>query len=267
MSVTRGAAVEAACLATHVWHYPWGLGNEHVTPRGSYAHHRTDRLSPSQRGLIVSDLSAAATPVLLVHGIADNRSIFTMLRMALRRRGHGMIHAVNYSMLTPVRGDIREAARELGQHVERLRTRSGADTVHIIGHSLGGLIARYYVQRLGGHETVDSLVTIGTAHQGSLMAELLPPTRMVRQLRPGSDLIEELHEPAPDCRARFLCVWSHADPTMVPRRSATLEHPDLDVEHLELEHVGHLAMVVDPTVVHRVLAWLTSRAPADRRAA
>jgi triacylglycerol esterase/lipase EstA (alpha/beta hydrolase family) len=140
--------------------------------------------------------------------------------------------------------------------VERLRTRTGADTVHIIGHSLGGLVARYFVQRLGGHQTVGALVTLGTAHGGSLVANLLPATPLLRQFRPDSDIIAELDEPAPECTTRFLSVWSHADPTMVPRRTARLEHPDLDVEDIELDHVGHLSMVDDGEVLHRVRSWL-----------
>ena len=39
---------------------------------------------------------------------------------------------------------------------------SGYERVHIVGHSLGGLAARYYVSRLGGDAHVHTLVTLGT---------------------------------------------------------------------------------------------------------
>lgn len=252
----RAALTETAALGEHLWHYPRGFGREHILTDGFYAHHRTDSLPLTARGLTVTNMPEAATPVLLVHGINDNRSAFVRLAPALRRRGYGVVHAVNYSVLTPVHGDVRASARDLSAHVERLRVRTGADVVHIIGHSLGGLVARYYVQCLGGDAVVGSLVTMGTAHHGSLVASVLPPTRLVRQLRPGSDLIEELGRPAPGCRTRFLSVWSHGDPSMIPRSSARLDHPDLAVDHLELDHVGHLAMVSDPRVHHRILSWL-----------
>jgi pimeloyl-ACP methyl ester carboxylesterase len=251
-----GLAVEATWGLTHVWTYPWGVGHEHVRTAGSYEAHRTDTLTLRQRGLVVSDVAASSVPVLLVHGIGDNRSIFTVLGRVLRRRGFGVVHAVNFSVLTPVTGDIREAAVQLGHHVERLRTRTGSDVVHVIGHSLGGVIARYYVQCLGGDEVVDTLVTMGSAHQGSELATVLPPTRLVRQLCPGSGLVAEFRRPAPGCRTRFLAVWSHQDPTMIPRSSARISHPDLDAEELELTGVGHLSMVVDPRTLHRVVAWM-----------
>jgi triacylglycerol lipase len=254
-----GVAVEAAWGLAHVGTYVWGVGHEHVSAVGSYRQHRTDRLSLEQRGLLVADPTASAVPVLLVHGIGDNRSIFAVLARALRRRGYGVVHAVNFSVLTPLTGDVREAAADLGHHVERLRTRTGSDTVHVVGHSLGGVIARYYVQCLGGDAVVDTLVTLGTTHHGSELASVLPPTRLIRQLRPGSGLMTELARPAPGCRTRFLSVWSHQDPTMIPRTSARLDHPDLDADDLELNHVGHLSMVIDPGTLHRIVAWLAGR--------
>jgi triacylglycerol lipase len=263
-----GIAVEATWGLAHLGTYVWGVGHEHVSAVGSYRQHRTDRLSLEQRGLLVSDPAASAVPVLLVHGIGDNRSIFAVLARVLRRRGYGVVHAVNFSVLTPLTGDVREAGAELGHHVERLRTRTGSETVHVIGHSLGGVIARYYVQCLGGDAVVDTLVTLGTAHHGSELASVLPPTRLIRQLRPGSGLIAEFAAPAPGCRTRFLSVWSHQDPTMVPRTSARLDHPDLDADDLELNHVGHLSMVIDPRTLHRIVAWLAGRdheAPSRKR--
>ena len=75
----RGLAVELAYTAVHLSLYPWGLVDEVLRPAGTFVHHRTDALSPSQRSLVVSDMDASTTPVLLVHGIVDNRSIFALL--------------------------------------------------------------------------------------------------------------------------------------------------------------------------------------------
>ena len=61
---------------------------------------------------------------------------------------------------------------------------------------MGGLVARYYVQRMGGDQRVHTLVTLGTPHSGTYAARLVPHP-VARQLRPGSELIAELAEPAP----------------------------------------------------------------------
>jgi len=102
---------------------------------------------------------------------------------------------VNYSSLV---GDIRRLAQNFGEVVEQVCEETGYERVHVVGHSMGGLIARYYVQRLGGHERVHTLVTLGTPHEGTAMAYTLPHA-LVRQLRPDSDVIADLREPAPGC--------------------------------------------------------------------
>jgi pimeloyl-ACP methyl ester carboxylesterase len=182
----------------------------------------------------------------------DNRSVFTVFRRTLRRRGFGVVHAVNYSVFTD---DIRTAAHRLHRHVEQLCELAGVDRIHIVGHSLGGMIARYYVQRMGGSATVDTLVTLGSPHGGTLAAHLLP-TPLARQLRPGSDVIAELARPAPSCDTRFLVVWSRMDQLVLPQRNGRLRHPDLDVEELEIRDVGHLSLPIDPRTVHWVATAL-----------
>ncbi|EWM15669.1 triacylglycerol lipase [Kutzneria sp. 744] len=242
-STLRGVAVESAWLAAHAALYPWGATAERLHPDGPYAHYRTDAMSPRARGLLVSAMDAAGTPILLLHGIGDIRP-FRGVGAALRRRGFGVVHAVNYSVLTAVTGDVRTAASMFGEQVEQVCELTGADRVHVVGHSLGGLIARYYVQRRGGDERIDTLVTLGTPHRGTVAAYLMP-TGLARQLRPGSQLLAELDEPAPGCRTRFVSVWTPADQIVLPQSNARLSHPDLDIEEHCLRDVGHWALPVD----------------------
>ncbi|MFI9007309.1 esterase/lipase family protein [Actinosynnema sp. NPDC053489] len=252
----RGVAVETAWLAARAVLYPWGVAEERLKPDGHLAAYRTDRLPPRQRGLVVSSMEAAGTPIVLVHGIGDNRSAFAVLSGALRRRGFGVVHAVNYSVLTALTGDVRRSAALLGEHVERICAETGSDRVHVVGHSLGGLIARYYVQRLGGDARVRTLVTLGTPHRGTLTAHLLS-TPLTRQLRPGSDLLAELAEPSATCRTRFVVVWSELDQVVVPQRNARLEHPGLVVEEHRIRDSGHLSLPVDSRALHLIVSAVT----------
>jgi triacylglycerol esterase/lipase EstA (alpha/beta hydrolase family) len=249
----RGLAVEGAWLTAHLAVYPAGLLREQLRDVAGY---RTDSLPLMRRSLMVTDLETAGTPILLLHGIMDNRSVFTVFRRSLRRRGFGVVHAMNYSLFT---GDIRSAAYDLRNHVEQLRESTGAEKIHIVGHSLGGMIARYYVQRMGGAEAVHTLATLGSPHGGTLAAHVLP-TPLARQLQPGSDVLEELAGPAPDCTTRFLVVWSRMDQMVLPQRNGRLLHPDLDVAELELRDVGHLSLPIDPRSVHWVATNLTRTA-------
>lgn len=248
------AGRELVWLSAHALAYPAGLLAEQAAMEDS--RYRIDTLSPLSRGLLLADLTAAGQPVLLIHGIGDNRSAFTLLRRTLRRRGFGRIVTVNYSPLT---SDVRKAAADLGRQVERTCRQSGYEQVFLVGHSLGGIIARYYVQCLGGDARVSTLVTLGSPHAGSQLARLAP-LLVGRQLRPNSELMRELAAPA-RCRTRFVAIYSDRD-TVVPRRSARLEHPDLSVTCLQVHGVGHLSLLVNGTVAHAIATALTKDANA-----
>ena len=245
-----GAALEASWLGLHLGLYPLGLlGHGTSHRRDAY---RVDHLPPTQRGLAVRDVEAAHTPILLVHGMIDNRSIFTVLRRGLINRGFGRIETINYPVFTH---DVRAAAARLGEEVERLVEETGYERLHVVGHSLGGLIARYYVTRLGGDRRVHTLVTLGTPHQGSYLAYAWNSS-LLTQLRPGSALLTELAQPVHDCQTRFVAYWSDLDQVILPQRHAALHHDDLNVHNIELHGVGHGSLPFTRTVVHGISAAL-----------
>lgn len=254
-TVLTGAAVELAWLGTRVAGYPLGVLAERrraITDR-----YRLDPLPPVQRGLLLGDVSAAGTPILLVHGMVDNRSAFTVLRRSLRRRGFDRVATMNYPVFTH---DVPRAAQLLRQRVEQLCDQTDYERIHVVAHSFGGLIARWYVQRLGGDARVHTLVTLGTPHTGTAAARLLP-LPIGRVLRPGSPVLTTLAGPAPGCRTRFVAVSSDLDEMMVPRRCAELHHPDLSVRNVRLRGVGHLALPMHPRLVHEIAATLAQPLP------
>jgi triacylglycerol lipase len=242
----RGTATEVAWIAAHVATYPFGVGQEKARPVAE--RFTLTGLSPVHRGLLISDVEAAGTPILLVHGMVDNRSIFTLLRRALRRRGFGRVWTLNYHVLTQ---DLRAAARRLEQAVEAICEQTGYERIHVIGHSMGGIIARYYVQRMGGDQRVHTLVTLGSPHGGTRAARLLP-RGVCRQLRPDSDVIAELGAPLEHCRTRFLCFWSDLDVLISPKRAARIDHPDLNARNVFVRGVGHMSLPIDGRVTREI---------------
>jgi pimeloyl-ACP methyl ester carboxylesterase len=245
-----GAAVELVWASTHLALYPFGLLGG---PDGHEGHgYSVEALPPLQRGLVIGDVEAAGTPILLVHGMIDNRSIFTLLRRGLRRRGFGRVVSVNYSPLTT---DVRVAAAWLAEEVESLVAETGYERIHVIGHSLGGLIARYYVTRLGGHGRVHTLVTLGTPHGGTFNAYALP-SNLCRQLRPGSALMAELGAAVPGCKTRFVAYWSDLDQMVFPQSNAQMNHPDLIVDNIRVHATGHMSLPINGDVVHGISTTL-----------
>jgi triacylglycerol lipase len=237
--VVSGLAVEAVWATTQMARYPLGLLSAPPHDTSGHRRHNLQGLSPEQRGLVHYDVDAAATPILLVHGFIENHAIFNVMERALRRRGFQMLTAYDYGLLTH---SIPRAAIRLGETIEKLATLSGYERIHVIGHSLGGLITRYYVQRLGGDSCIHTLVTLGTPHKGTHLARIAPLLPLVRQLTPSSPIIRELAEPAQGCRTRFIAFHSDIDPVIVPSGNARLEHPDLNVQNISVRGVGHLSL-------------------------
>lgn len=197
---------------------------------------------------------------MLLHGFIDNRSVFVLLRRSLARHGWQHLESLNYSPLTC---DIRTAAELLGRHIEEICARTGHHEVDIVGHSLGGLIARYYVQRLGGDRRVRTLVTLGTPHGGTAVAPMASAHPIVRQMRSGSAPIEELRRPAPGCRTRFVSFWSELDQVIIPAEAACIDHPDLDAQNVRVSGIGHLALPVHPAVAAGIREALESPGAAS----
>src|SRR5439155_21189453 len=121
-----------AWVVAHLAMYPLGITKEKVRGGGREELTRFSLadLPPVQRGLLMGDVVAAGTPIVLVHGLVDNRSIFTLLRRALRRRGFGRVMTLNYSPLTQ---DVRTVAERLGALIERTCEETGYERVHVIG--------------------------------------------------------------------------------------------------------------------------------------
>jgi pimeloyl-ACP methyl ester carboxylesterase len=244
-----GGLTELAWVGAHVLMYPLGTRTEELRPD---PRNRPGLQPPAVRALFAADPLAARIPVLLVHGLVDNRSVFSVMHRNLRRRGFAHVCTWNYS---PLLSDVVSGARNLGEHIQRVCEQTGHDRVHIVGHSLGGLIARYHVQRQGGDRRVESLVTLGTPHQGSLWAHVLP-TSLIRQLRPGSPVLQELAEPAGGCRTRVTAVYSDFDQMVLPTNSGRCDHPDLQARNVLVPGVGHMSLPRHRAVVAEVAATL-----------
>ncbi|WP_255363588.1 triacylglycerol lipase [Geodermatophilus sp. DSM 45219] len=244
-----GGITELALVGAHVLMYPLGTRTERLRPD---LRRRPGDQPPAVRALFATDPLAARVPVVLVHGLIDNHSVFAVMRRSLRRRGFTSVCSWNYS---PLLADVARGAADLGAHLQRVCEQTGHERVHVVGHSLGGLLARYHLQRQGGDRHIASLVTLGTPHQGSLLAHLLP-TPLVRQLRPGSAVLQELAGPAPGIRTPVTAVYSDLDQVVIPTSAGRCDHPDLQARNVLVRGVGHMSLPYHRGVLDEVAATL-----------
>jgi len=201
------------------------------------------------------------TPVLLVHGYGHNRSGWFLLHQALRRAGFTSVHDMNYVAWGTA--GVPQLADRLAARVEAILEVTGKDRIHLVGHSLGGVLVRWYVQELGGDEVVGTAVTIASPHRGTTLARLAPGPA-ARDLRPGSRVMRRLEADARPSAVRWVALYSNLDLLVQPGSSARLDHPALDTTNVFVKDLGHLGLMMSPAVVRTVVEQLELAAPVQQ---
>jgi len=172
--------------------------------------------------------AAATLPVLLVHGFGGAKSSWSLVAHALSARGLA-VHAISYA---PVGKSVEQLAAQLVAEVESTLNRTGSDKLHLVGHSLGGVIIAQAIldPRIIGR--VDTVVTLGSPFGGSPWADMLPILELVRALRAGSPLLRRLATtPLPD-GVRWLSVTAALDIIVPARRSVSTRPPAGGDDHV-----------------------------------
>jgi pimeloyl-ACP methyl ester carboxylesterase len=121
-------------------------------------------------------------------------------------------------------GYMTRSAHIVAEQAERLREVHGFEKVNFFGYSLGGLIARYYLQEMDGYPLLGRGAFISVPNAGTYIGYLGFFSAAGRQVRPGSPLIRRLNEsPLADPVAdRCLSVFVRWDGVVVPSDNAFL---------------------------------------------
>lgn len=188
------------------------------------------------------------TPVVLLHGIYDTARKMERLAGYFRSRGR---NAYPFSV-APSSGEVglEILAAQLQGHIER--TFPAGQRIDLVGFSMGGLICRYYLQRLGGLGRVRRFVTISTPHRGSLLAWLVE-NPACRQMRPGSRFLRDLASDVGRLAvAGFTSLWTPFDLMILPANSSVI--PEARCKSIWC--IGHSLMVWDERSFRAVAAAL-----------
>jgi pimeloyl-ACP methyl ester carboxylesterase len=175
-----------------------------------------------------------------------------VIAQALSDRGI-MVETITYS---PVGNSVEQLADEVVAAVERTLCQTGADKVHLVGHSLGGVVIAQAIAGGGLVGRVDTVITLGSPFGGSPWAGLVPFGDLLRALRPGSPQLRRLASAPVPVGVRWLAVTAALD-IIVPGPRSVPAHAD--VENIMVDGIGHLGMLISRRVVGHIVAALPAQ--------
>ena len=188
-------------------------------------------------------------PVLLIHGIKDDARKMEPMARYLRAQGWDA-KTMSFRPSWGQKG-LDVLAGQVAQFVGE--NYAPGEKIDLVAFSMGGLVTRYYLQRLGGLERVQRYITLSTPHHGTLLAYLLPNAGC-RQMRFGSAFLRDLASDADRLAALdFTSFWTPLDTIIVPARSSIM--PQARNERMVI--ALHPLMVLQPSAQRAVAAALS----------
>jgi triacylglycerol lipase len=157
-------------------------------------------------------------PIVLVHGMWDTVALFEKLQPFLESKG---LTVYSFDMV-PSDGaaTLEVLAKQLAAFVDR--TFPPEQSIDLLGFSMGGIVSRYYLQRLNGLMRTQRLVTVSTPHNGTVMAEFSTKPG-AKQLRVGSLFLQDLNRDLKQLEAvTLISIWTPFDAIIVPAASSQL---------------------------------------------
>jgi hypothetical protein len=211
--------------------------------------------------------------MLLLHGFLATPRVVGRLAARLRRWGycgHGVDLGGVFGRFNA--RPVEEIARVVAERVEQLVRDHGCERIDLVGHSEGGLIGRYYVQRLNGARHVRHLVTLGTPHRGTPWAYsgylFGPVVPSLRQMAPGSPLLRELGDDSFPRSVRLTSIYSQRDPFCPPSSCRLEVRQGAHLRNVEVARGGHLAFLFSASIssiIHQELESVEAPSAAGPR--
>ena len=203
----------------------------------------------------VSSADRGRRSVLLVHGFMCNRAFWNPWMSALRSLG------VPFAALSlePPLASIDQFAPSIDAAVGRLVGLTGRPPI-IVAHSMGGLAVRAWMNRFQAADRVHRVITVGSPHHGTWLAQFFHTPNGI-QMRRGSSWLEALSAAESSAsRSRFICFYGDCDNIVFPASTATLPGAD----NRAVKATAHVQMAFSKPVFDTLLEVLDgdSREPA-----
>ena len=206
---------------------------------------------------VKAQVASSERIVLYIHGIiGDTQSLVTSVRSAkvevdgIERSLADLYDLVLTFDYENLNTSIEENARLLKQRLAAVGLGANHGKVlHIVAHSMGGLVSRWFIEREGGNQVVQHLIMLGTPNAGSPWSTV--QDWALATLSIGLNGLSQITWPVPVLGLLL---------KMINKTVKTIETIDisLDQMHPESEFLKTLAGSSDPATPYTIIAGNTS---------
>lgn len=190
------------------------------------------------------ELRSGCVPVVLLPGFFENALTMEILRWRLERALGVPVRA-----LRPGRyfSGLEIQARDYARRIEGFVELTGAERVDLVGHSMGGILARYLAESGELKKRIRRVVTVAAPHLGSALARMAPG-RSLRQMRRGSAFLEGLNSSSAPAGIRIVGISSTHDNLVIPWNCSLSPRGD----NFIIRYRGHVTLIFSREVARLV---------------
>ena len=198
----------------------------------------------------MNQVALPRNPVLLVHGIWDTGKVFRRM-IPFLNEGGWKVYDLDLAPNDGTKG-LDDLAQQVADKVES--TFGKEQPFDLLGFSMGGIVSRYYVQRLGGISQVQRFITLSAPNNGTVIAYFNQGLGCV-QMRPQSCLLKDLNSDVQMLsQINFTSIWTPFDMMIVPADSSKMPVGD----NLTVPVLVHAWMLADEKSLSAIATALSA---------
>jgi pimeloyl-ACP methyl ester carboxylesterase len=212
-------------------------------------------------------------PVILVHGTFGDMTVsWNSIAPALESRGF-CVWALDYGNRGT--GPIEDSASQLSDFILTVLATTGAAKVSLVGHSQGGMLARYVALRRGRLGVVDDIIGLAPSSHGTTTPLAGPAGGFgcpaCADQAAGSPFMRKVNEPPPEAPAPawYTVVTTTHDEVVTPYQSQALAGDRATNVILQdkcpADSFEHVTIVGDPVALQWALNALERPGAANPR--
>lgn len=156
--------------------------------------------------------------IILIHGIWDSSKTMKYLFSYLENLGYS-VHMYQY---IPNDGSVSfdYLVEGFKNYVDDIKIKNNLNKLSIIGFSMGGIIARYYIQKYNKDGIIQKYISISSPHRGTYTSYFNKGDG-VKELRPESIFIKKINTEKPNCKS--LSIYTPFDLIIIPSNSSNIK--------------------------------------------